>query len=165
VSDYSFTAAGITGIRRETAGGATLTVPVDVRWSDMDVYQHINNARMVTLLEEARIPLLFAPDAPTRDLIDGLLLAHLEVDYRGQLRHQDSPLAVTLSVSKVRAADFSVLHEVRAAAAEPDSPPAVVATVRLAAFDVAAQRVRRLSSEQRDYLRGFASASAVSVSS
>jgi len=29
------------------------------RWTDMDVYGHINHAKMVTLLEEARIPLLF----------------------------------------------------------------------------------------------------------
>lgn len=156
MSDYSFTAAGVTGIREETpGGGATLTVPVDVRWSDMDVYQHINNARMVTLLEEARIPLLFAPDAPTRELLAGLLLAHLDVDYRGQLRHQDSPLQVRLFTSRVRAADFMVHHEVRAAAAAPDSPAAVTASVRLAAFDVTAQRVRRLSSVQREYLRGF----------
>ncbi|MGH8967810.1 MAG: acyl-CoA thioesterase, partial [Actinomycetes bacterium] len=30
------------------------------RWSDMDVYGHVNHARTVTLLEEARIQLLFA---------------------------------------------------------------------------------------------------------
>ncbi|BDH56637.1 thioesterase [Tsukamurella sp. PLM1] len=156
MTEYSFTAAGVTGVRTEfDDGGSGLTVPVDVRWSDMDVYQHINNARMVTLLEEARIPLLFAPDAPTRDLLDGLLLAKLEVEYRGQLRHQDSPLQITLWTSAVRAADFVVHHEVRPAGAGLDSAPAVVAQVRLAAFDVAEQRVRRLSGEQRDYLKSF----------
>ncbi len=148
----SYTAVGVTGRRTERG----LVVPVDVRWSDMDVYQHINNGRMVTLLEEARVPLLFAPDAPTAGLEAGLLLAHLEVFYRGQLRHQDSPLQVTLSTSRIRAADFVVRHEVRAADAEPDAAPAVVATCRLAAFDVASQRVRRLTPEQREYLSGFA---------
>lgn len=156
MTDYSFTAAGVTGVRTTfDDGGAGLTVPVDVRWSDMDVYQHINNARMVTLLEESRIPLLFAPDAPTRDLLDGLLLAKLEVEYRGQLRHQDSPLQVTLWTSAVRAADFVVHHEVRPVGVDALKAPAVVATVRLAAFDVAQQRVRRLSDEQRDYLKSF----------
>ena len=38
---------------------------MDVRWSDMDVFQHINHARMVTLLEEARIPWLFHDGCPT----------------------------------------------------------------------------------------------------
>ena len=41
------------------ANGGTLLLPrrfhakVDIRWSDMDVFQHVNHARMVTLLEEA----------------------------------------------------------------------------------------------------------------
>ncbi|GAA4398453.1 thioesterase family protein [Tsukamurella soli] len=121
----------------------------------MDAYQHINNARMVTLLEEARIPLLFAPDAPTKPLEAGLLVARLEVDYKGQLRHQDSPLQVTLSTARVRAADFVVQHEVRGVDDDPDAAPAVLATVRLAAFDVENQRVHRLSAEQRAYLKDF----------
>lgn len=32
-----------------------LTIPVHMRWSDIDGYRHVNNARMFTLLEEARI--------------------------------------------------------------------------------------------------------------
>lgn len=32
-----------------------LTIPVQLRFSDMDAYQHINNARMFTILEECRI--------------------------------------------------------------------------------------------------------------
>ncbi|MDF0529664.1 thioesterase family protein [Tsukamurella sp. 8F] len=150
-ANLTYTAAGITGRRTERG----LVVPVDVRWSDMDAYQHINNARMVTLLEEARIPLLFAPDAPTKPLEAGLLVARIEVDYRGQLRHQDSPLQVTMSTSKVRAADFVVHHEVRAADTDSCSAAAVSAIVRLAAFDVESQRVHRLSPEQREYLKSF----------
>ncbi|MET0316450.1 MAG: thioesterase family protein, partial [Rhodococcus fascians] len=38
---------------------------ITVRWSDMDAFAHINHARMVTLLEEARIEwLLSTGDAP-----------------------------------------------------------------------------------------------------
>ena len=32
--------------------------PVPVRWSDIDMYQHVNHATMVTILEEARVPFL-----------------------------------------------------------------------------------------------------------
>ncbi|MGO1562437.1 MAG: acyl-CoA thioesterase [Actinomycetaceae bacterium] len=32
-----------------------MTIPVHMRWSDIDGYRHVNNARMFTLLEEARI--------------------------------------------------------------------------------------------------------------
>jgi acyl-CoA thioester hydrolase len=34
-------------------------VEVAVRWSDMDSYGHVNHARTVTLLEEARTELFF----------------------------------------------------------------------------------------------------------
>ena len=30
--------------------------PVPVRWSDIDMYQHVNHGTMVTILEEARVP-------------------------------------------------------------------------------------------------------------
>ena len=32
-----------------------LHVPIALRWSDMDAYNHVNNARIFTLLEEARV--------------------------------------------------------------------------------------------------------------
>ena len=32
-----------------------VTVPVQVRWADLDAYGHVNNAAAFTLLEEARI--------------------------------------------------------------------------------------------------------------
>jgi acyl-CoA thioester hydrolase len=34
---------------------ARLAVPVQLRWGDVDAYQHVNNAAMLQLLEEARI--------------------------------------------------------------------------------------------------------------
>ncbi|WP_281198517.1 acyl-CoA thioesterase [Nocardia vermiculata] len=125
---------------------------VDVRWSDMDVFQHINHARMVTLLEEARIPWLFEGDRPTARLRTGCVLADLHVRYRGQLRHEDTPLDVAMWIEQLRAVDFTIGYEVRANGVALDSPPAVVATTQIAAFDIDTQRLRRLSTEERDYL-------------
>ena len=39
--------------------------PVPVRWSDIDMYQHVNHATMVTILEEARVPFLKTRFGPT----------------------------------------------------------------------------------------------------
>ena len=64
---------------------AGFVAPVHVRWSDMDMYQHINHATMVTLLEEARIPFLREPSSDVIDAI-GLLIARGEDWYKGQLR-------------------------------------------------------------------------------
>nr|WP_281201766.1 thioesterase family protein [Nocardia anaemiae] len=125
---------------------------VDVRWSDMDVFQHVNHARMVTLLEEARIPWLFEDGRPTAPLREGCVLADLRVRYRGQLRHEDTPLDIAMWIEQLRAVDFTIGYEVRANGADPDSPPAVVASTQIAAFDMRSQRLRRLTDSERDYL-------------
>ncbi|NDK92386.1 acyl-CoA thioesterase [Gordonia desulfuricans] len=130
-------------------------VKVPVRWSDMDVFAHINHARMVTLLEEARIPWLFYDDRPTADLRHGCVVSDLHVRYQQQVRHDEGPISVTMFVEKVRAVDFTVGYEVRPDGAAPDAKPAVVATTQLVAFDVDAQRLRRLTPAERGYLERF----------
>ncbi len=128
---------------------------VEVRWSDMDAFQHINNASMVTILEEARIPWLFYDDKPTVTMREGCVLVDLQVRYRGQLRHQDTPLDIVMWTKALRAADFTIGYEVRAATAAADSPPAVIASSQIATFDMANQRLRRLTPDERDYLASW----------
>lgn len=140
------------------ANGSSLLLPkrfhakVDVRWSDMDVFQHVNHARMVTLLEEARIPWLFEDGRPTAPLRAGCVLADLRVRYRGQLRHEDTPLDIAMWIEQLRAVDFTIGYEVRPNGAAPGSPPAVIASTQIAAFDIRTQRLRRLTETERDYL-------------
>ncbi|WP_268884982.1 acyl-CoA thioesterase [Lolliginicoccus suaedae] len=126
-----------------------------VRWSDMDVFQHINHARMVTLLEEARIPWLLTPDRPTAALGAGAVVVDMHVRYRGQLRHSDGPLAVDMWVERLRSADWTIGYAVRARDASTDAPPAVTAEIQLAAFDIDTQRLRRLTASERDYLQRY----------
>lgn len=128
---------------------------VEVRWSDMDVYQHINHARMVTLLEEARIPWLLIDGRPTANLRHGAVIADLHVKYRGQLRHEDGPLDVFMWIDKVRAVDFVAGYEVRAKGQSLDTPAAIVASTQIAAFDIDTQRLRRLTPDERAYLESW----------
>ena len=81
---------------------------VVVRWSDMDAFQHVNHARMVTLLEEARIPWPFADGRPTAGLPGG---------------------------------------------APVDTPPSIVASTQIAAFDIDTQKLRRLTAAEREFLQ------------
>ncbi|WP_283610578.1 acyl-CoA thioesterase [Mycolicibacterium poriferae] len=126
--------------------------PVHVRWSDIDMYQHINHATMVTILEEARIPFLREPFGEQITTI-GLLIAEVNIVYKGQLRLMDSPLQVTMWAKRVRAVDFTVGYEVRSVGAAPDSRPAVIAATQLAAVHIQEQRLQRLSDTQREYLQ------------
>ena len=128
---------------------------VEVRWSDMDAFQHINHARMVTLLEEARIPWLFYEERPTKSLREGAVLVDLRVQYKGQLRHDDTPLDIVMWVEQLRAVDFTVGYEVRAKGGALDTPPAVLASTKIAAFDMKSQLLRRFSPEEREYLESW----------
>ncbi len=128
------------------------TAPVHVRWSDIDMYQHINHATMVTILEEARIPFLREPFGEQITTI-GLLIAEVNIAYKAQLRLVDSPLQVTMWSKRVRAVDFTVGYEVRSVGAPPDSRPAVIADTQLAAVHIEEQRLQRLSGSQREYLQ------------
>ena len=128
------------------------TAPVHVRWSDIDMYQHINHATMVTILEEARIPFLTEPFGGEITTI-GLLIADVNISYKAQLRLVDSPLQVTMWSKRVRAVDFTIGYEVRSVGAAPDSRPAVVADTQLAAVHIEEQRLQRLSESQREYLQ------------
>lgn len=135
-----------------TTSVAGFVAPVHVRWSDIDMYQHINHATMVTILEEARIPFLREPFGPEIETI-GLLIAEVNISYKAQLRLIDSPLQVTMWSKRVRSVDFTVGYEVRSVGAPPDSKPAVIADTQLAAVHIKEQRLHRLSLQQKEYLQ------------
>lgn len=128
------------------------TTGVRVRWSDIDMYQHINHATMVTILEEARVDFLREPFADDVETI-GLLIHEVQVLYKGQLRLVDSPLQVTMWTKRLRAVDFTIGYEVRSVNAPQDSKPAVIAETQLAAVHIKEQRLVRLSEIHREYLQ------------
>lgn len=128
------------------------TTGVRVRWSDIDMYQHINHATMVTILEEARVDFLREPFAEDVKTI-GLLIHEVRVLYKGQLRLADSPLQVSIWTKRLRAVDFTLGYEVRPVDAAADSRPAVIAETQLAAVHIEQQRLIRLSPGHREYLQ------------
>ena len=130
------------------------TTGVHVRWSDIDMYQHINHATMVTILEEARVDFLREPFADDITTI-GLLIHEVRVLYKGQLRLVDSPLQVTMWTKRLRAVDFTLGYEVRSVGAEPHSRPSVIGETQLAAVHIEEQRLVRLSPTHREYLQRY----------
>lgn len=140
---------------RKPATNNGFVVKVPVRWSDMDSYHHVNNARMATLIEEARVTWLFPNDSTTAEMANGAVVTDLRIRYRGQLTYRDSPLVITMWITQIRAVDFTIYYEVRAATAPPESQPAVVASTQLATFDIKTQQLRRISPTERDYLENF----------
>ncbi|MGH4009174.1 MAG: acyl-CoA thioesterase [Pseudonocardiaceae bacterium] len=126
---------------------------VAVRWSDMDVYGHVNNARVVTLLEEARTELLFeGARRGAGTLADGVVVVELAVRYRQPLVYTSRPVRVRLWVSELCGASFALDYAVAA-----EDGDAVTASTRLAAYDTEARRPRRLMPVEREFLAAFRS--------
>jgi acyl-CoA thioester hydrolase len=131
---------------------AVFTTRVAVRWSDMDLYGHVNNARVVTLLEEARTELLFGEGIQhgAQSLANGVVVVELMVRYRQPLVYSANPVRIRLWVSELRAASFALDYVV--AGTDGD---AVTASTQIAPYDTATQRPRRLTTAEREFLAAF----------
>ncbi|MFF7328723.1 acyl-CoA thioesterase [Streptomyces sp. NPDC090306] len=118
-----------------------------LRWADMDAYGHVNNVVFLRYLEEARIDFLFRPDIEFRQ---GSVVARHEIDYKRQLVHRHEPVDVELWVTETKAASFTLAYEVK----DPGVLYVRASTV-IVPFDFEAQRPRRITAEERAFLRGY----------
>ena len=103
-----------------------LHVPTLLRWSDLDAYGHVNNARMLSLLEEARIQAFWvSSDTPehavgaSTAVIDATpgastitLIARQEVEYLAPIPYQRQPLDIELWIGYMGGASLDVCYEV-----------------------------------------------------
>lgn len=130
---------------------------IPLRWADLDVYRHVNHARTVTLLEEARVELVF--HRARRDgagaWSEGLLVASLRVDYKHQIAYRGQSVRVSMWTHSVRAASFVIDYELHTGPAEED-PVAVTASTQMVPYDLVAGRPRRLTEAERAFLEQFA---------
>ena len=64
-----------------------------LRWSDLDVFGHVNNALFLTLYEEARVALFFvgARETGLTSFEEGIVIARHEIDYLRQVDHSAHP--------------------------------------------------------------------------
>ncbi|MFH0522365.1 acyl-CoA thioesterase [Streptomyces sp. M41] len=118
-----------------------------LRWADMDAYGHVNNVVFLRYLEEARIDFLFRPE---KDFKQGSVVARHEIDYKRQLVHRHHPVDIELWVSEIRAASFTLTYEVK-----DDDLVYVRASTVIVPFDFEAQRPRRITSEEREFLEEY----------
>jgi acyl-CoA thioester hydrolase len=73
--------------------------PLQVRWSDMDAFGHVNNARFLTYMEDARFSYINTlglrdsrPDRP------GLIIAKIVIDFRQPLFISDEVIVCSRCV-------------------------------------------------------------------
>ena len=126
------------------------------RWSDMDPYGHVNHANTVTLLEEARVDLLFgeAVRHGAADMAEGVVVARLVVDYHTPLIADGTSVRVEIAVRELRAASFTLDYTIHSGRRESDAVVATAETM-LVPYDRAKARPRRLTDAERDFLAGY----------
>lgn len=139
-----------------------LDIPVSLRWADLDAYGHVNNAAMLTLLEEARIAAFWASDeahpggpAPAAHhtaLLDSgptaktlTLIARQEVEYLLPIEYTRLPLVVRLWLSHIGGASIDVCYEVRLRGAVH-----AIALSTIVLVDAATGRPRRVTPLERE---------------
>ncbi|MBS1672958.1 MAG: acyl-CoA thioesterase [Actinobacteria bacterium] len=105
------------------AAGERLHIPIQLRWGDLDAFNHVNNTSMLKLLEEARVRAFWRPGegehGPSTAVLDsGLdagvltLVARQEIEYFAPVPYQRHPLEVQMWFGKVGGSSVEVCYEV-----------------------------------------------------
>ena len=95
--------------------GFGFSCPVEVRYSDVDAMNHVNNAVYVTYLEFARMRLWrerFGFVGSARDI--PLIVARVAVDYRSPIG-LEHPVEIGVGVSEIGRTSFTFRYRVEAA--------------------------------------------------
>jgi acyl-CoA thioester hydrolase len=85
---------------------------IEIRWRDLDAYDHVNNAVYLTYLEEARDEWL------DRALPDGssawdFVLARVAIDFRRELRQSDDYVIASCRLVRLGRSSLTTREEVR----------------------------------------------------
>lgn len=129
-----------------------------LRWSDLDAYGHINNARFLTLFEEARVALMFtgAQEAGLTSFEEGVVIHRHEVDYLRPVDHATGPdgaprpphVRIEMWVDEIRPSRFVIAYELFDGAVLCSRARSVCVP-----FDLDGGRPRRLSDAESEFLQ------------
>jgi acyl-CoA thioester hydrolase len=125
-----------------------------VRFSDVDVYGHVNNVKYFEYYQEARIRFMSELGRDRDEPEFGLVVARLDVDYRRPILFRPEPYFVESWVTRVGTKSFGLASEIRDArsrdGADGRAQGAVLSRARsvLVGFDMLAQRSRPLSERE-----------------
>ncbi|WP_313823625.1 thioesterase family protein [Citricoccus sp.] len=83
---------------------------MDLRWSDQDLQGHVNNAKVVTLAEEARVRFQsFLDRATSGPPGSNRVVARQEIDYHAQTRYAPR-LTMQVGVRRIGTKSFTLRH-------------------------------------------------------
>ncbi|MFV0251826.1 MAG: acyl-CoA thioesterase [Beutenbergiaceae bacterium] len=142
---------------------ARVSIPVQIRWSDIDGYGHVNNAALLTLLEQARIATFWKPERAAdqehsgQPLPGGLgaerytLVARQEVEYLAPLGYSQRPARIELWLAEIGGASLEVNYQVYS----PDEVLCAMAATTIVMVDAHSGSPRRFTAAERGALHGL----------
>lgn len=86
-----------------------MTVPVQIRFADLDPLNHVNNVAYYALMETGRIEFM---RTQAKSLFGNMVIARSECDYLAEIRGGTRTVDVTVSVEKIGGSSFVLLHEI-----------------------------------------------------
>jgi acyl-CoA thioester hydrolase len=117
---------------------------VEIRWSDVDAYMHVNNAVYATYLEECRDEWVERALGDAGDSWD-LVLARVAIDFRRELRLEDEEVLVSCALERIGNSSINLREQIRTR----DGELAAEAEAVLVARDRDLGRSRPLSDAER----------------
>jgi acyl-CoA thioester hydrolase len=139
-----------------------LHVPIQLRWSDLDAYNHVNNVEMLRILQEARIQAFWADDeanpedAGTAVLDSGVggktlsLIAHQEMEYLAPVPFLRQPLDIELWLGRLGGASVQVCYEIYSPAGVSPRVLFGRASTTLVMVDPATGKPSRIGDRERE---------------
>jgi acyl-CoA thioester hydrolase len=120
-----------------------------VRWDDIDAFGHVNNAKYLTYVQEARVEMLWRArtDIGLEPMLSDMVVAHAEVDFLIPIYEGAIDIDCIMWIGKIGGASFDMFYELKS----PAGLHARLKTVQVA-VDVATKKSRRLSDSEREYL-------------
>ncbi len=126
------------------------SVDIQIRWSDMDAYGHVNNVEFLRLLEDARVYAFRDWFGQEQSLLnEGILVARQEIDYLAPLTFNYEPARIEVWCSRISGASFDVGYVVKQPGADLMYARA---ETTLVAYDLADAKPRRLKDSERETL-------------
>ena len=120
---------------------------IEIRWRDLDAYDHVNNAVYLTYLEEARDEWLERA-LGREEAAWGYVLARVAIDFRRELRQEDDEVVASCALARLGSSSVTTREELRTANGEL----AAQAEAVLVAQDRESRKTRPLSEEERKAL-------------
>jgi len=143
-----------------------LHIPIQLRWGDLDAFNHVNNTSMLKLLEEARVRAFWragpGEEAPSTAVLDSgieegilTLIARQEIEYLAPVPYQRRPLEVQMWFGKLGGSSVEVCYEVHNDPASESRQLYARSTAIIVLVDAGTGRPTRLTQEMRDVWEPF----------